>query len=242
MTQLRNLIFAAALTAAWLDAQPLGAIPMPDAHGMNMLDGQAGPVYGKPFSATEVRRTSQVLADGTHVDRTDTSTFVRDDRGRMRTANDRSILIFDPVAGYNYDVNVGTKTYRRGKVPDRLNTVSIAVAGGRSSTSTSSGDGQVVSRTLPKGAVREELAEQMMGGVRAKGERITMTIPAGAFGNDRDIKVVNERWYSDDLQILLKSTNSDPRFGVTTYELANIVRGQPDPAVFMPPADYREKE
>src|SRR6266852_2890768 len=70
--------------------------------------------------------------------------------------------------------------------------------------------------------VMEDLQPQVVNGIRAKGSRVTMTIPKGAFGNDRDVKVVNERWYSDDLQILLKSSNSDPRFGVTTYELTNI--------------------
>jgi hypothetical protein len=226
------------LAPAWLPGQ----IPVPDAHGMNMLDGQTGPVLGKPFSATEVRHSSQVLADGTHVDRTDTSTFVRDDRGRMRTANDKNILIFDPVAGYNYGLDVRTKTYQRAKLPPKLNAVSIAVSGGRSSTSTSSGDGHYESPRAPQGAVTEELPQQSVNGIPAKGQRMTITIPAGTFGNDRELKVVTERWYSDDLQVLLKSTNSDPRFGVTTYELTNIVRGQPDPALFVVSPDYQEKE
>ncbi|HKA01147.1 MAG TPA: hypothetical protein VKE70_31760, partial [Candidatus Solibacter sp.] len=87
----------------------------------------------------------------------------------------------------------------------------------------------------------EELAAQVINGVRAKGSRVTITIPAGSFGNDRDVKVVNERWYSDDLQVLVKSINNDPRFGITTYELTNIVTGAPDPALFLVPSDYREK-
>jgi hypothetical protein len=206
---------------------------------MNMLDGQAGPVVGRPFSATEVRHSTQVLADGTHVDRTDNSTFVRDDRGRMRTANDTTVLIFDPVEGYNYSLNLQTKTYERKKLPAKLQEVTIALAGGHSSTTTSAGDRPA--QRLPKGAVVEELPQQTINGVRAKGSRVTVTIPAGTFGNDRELKVVNERWYSDDLQVLLKSSNSDPRFGVTTYELTNIVQGQPDPALFLVPSDYQLK-
>jgi hypothetical protein len=236
----RILTMVVLLVPACLTAQPMGWVPRPDAHGMDMLDGQAGPVVGHPFTATEVRHTSQVLADGTHVDRADTSTFIRDDRGRMRTANDKTVLIFDPVAGFNYELNVSAKTYNRKKLPVKLKTVTIAVSGGRSSTSTSSGDGEVT-RTLPKGAVSEQLPPQSINGIPAKGERITITIPAGAFGNDRDVKVVNERWYSDDLQVLLKSANNDPRFGVSTYELTNIVQVQPDPALFLVPGDYQQK-
>lgn len=228
-----------AVLPAWVAAQPVNWRLHPDAHGMNMLDGQAGPVVGRPFSANEVRHSTQVLADGTHVDRTDTSSFIRDDRGRMRTANDKTVLIFDPVEGYNYGLDVPTKSYQRQKLPAKLQTVTIAVAGGHSSTTTSSGDGKA--SRVPSGAVSEDLPAQMINGVLAKGSRITMTIPAGTFGNDREVKVVNERWYSDDLQVLLKSTNNDPRFGVTTYELTNIVQGQPDPALFLVPSDYQQK-
>ncbi len=78
----------------------------------------------------------------------------------------------------------------------------------------------------------------MLGGVLANGYRSTTTIPAGAIGNDRPINIVTERWHSDELQIMVKSTNSDPRFGDTTYEVTNIVQGPQDPALFQIPADY----
>ena len=42
--------------------------------------------------------------------------------------------------------------------------------------------------------------------------------------------------------MLVKSTNSDPRFGTTTYELSNIVPGPPNPALFQVPGDYHEQE
>ena len=80
----------------------------------------------------------------------------------------------------------------------------------------------------------------MVNGVLAKGSRVTETIPVGALGNNREIKIVNERWYSDDLQILVKSVNNDPRFGVNLYELTNIDRSTPDPSLFMPPSDFTE--
>ena len=72
----------------------------------------------------------------------------------------------------------------------------------------------------------------------AEGSGSGKALKRGYFGNDRDVNVVNERWYSDDLQVLLKSSNSDPRFGVTTYELTNITQVLPDPSLFQVPADY----
>ena len=238
--QLRALAMAAVM-AGCLAAQHPDWMSAAGMHAAERLDGQSGPVLGRPFTATEVRHATQTLADGTHVDRSDTSTFARDDQGRMRTAGDKTILIFDPVAGFNYNVNLRTRACEKAKLPQKLNSVSIAVAGGRSSTSTSSGSGRFEPPQPPKGAVSEDLPPQMMGGLYVKGSRITLTIPAGTFGNDHDVKVVNERWYSDDMQVLVKSTNSDPRFGVTTYELTNIVRTAPDPALFLLPPDCTSK-
>jgi len=88
----------------------------------------------------------------------------------------------------------------------------------------------------------ESLPPQMVNGAMAEGTRTTETIPVGKIGNDRAISIVNERWFSDDLQMLVKSTSSDPRFGDTTYQLTNIVQTSPDPSLFQVPADYTLKK
>jgi hypothetical protein len=79
---------------------------------------------------------------------------------------------------------------------------------------------------------------QSQNGVLATGTRSTLTIPLGQIGNNRDIHVVNEQWFSEDLQMLVKTVNSDPRFGENTYELTNISRMEPDAALFQIPTDY----
>ena len=65
-----------------------------------------------------------------------------------------------------------------------------------------------------------------------------MTIPAGQIGNQRDILVVDEVWYSPDLQMNVLTKHSDPRAGETVYRLINISRSEPDPALFQVPAGY----
>ena len=65
-----------------------------------------------------------------------------------------------------------------------------------------------------------------------------MTIPAGEIGNEREINIVNERWYSPELQTVIMSKNSDPRMGETLYKLTNIKRGDPHPSLFQVPSDY----
>ncbi len=85
----------------------------------------------------------------------------------------------------------------------------------------------------------EDLGTQIINGIPAKGTRTTVTIAAGQIGNDREIKIVSERWYSEDLGMLIKSSNKDPRFGETTYELTNILTGAQDPTLFQIPADFK---
>jgi hypothetical protein len=63
-------------------------------------------------------------------------------------------------------------------------------------------------------------------------------IPAGTVGNDHDLKSVSERWYSDDIKALVRSSNSDPRFGSLKYELTNISQALPDPSLFQLPAGF----
>ena len=83
-----------------------------------------------------------------------------------------------------------------------------------------------------------DLGTMSINGVQARGTRTMTIVPVGAIGNDRQFSSVSERWFSSDLNLLVKSVNTDPRFGTTTYELMNISRIPPDPYLFQVPADY----
>jgi hypothetical protein len=78
--------------------------------------------------------------------------------------------------------------------------------------------------------------------LQAEGTRITTTIPAGDIGNEQPIQIVDERWYSPELQVVVMTRHSDPRFGETTYRLTNIQRGEPSASLFQVPSDYTVKE
>jgi hypothetical protein len=88
----------------------------------------------------------------------------------------------------------------------------------------------------------EDLGTQNINGVSATGKRTTLTIPVGQIGNDHPIQVVSETWFSDELKMMVKSSNRDPRFGDTTFELTNINRAEPDASLFQIPADYTQPE
>jgi hypothetical protein len=85
----------------------------------------------------------------------------------------------------------------------------------------------------------EDLGTSNINGILARGTRVTNVVPAGAIGNDREFRSVEERWFSSELNLLIKSVNTDPRFGTTTYELTNISRQVPDHSFFQIPPGYK---
>ena len=96
--------------------------------------------------------------------------------------------------------------------------------------------------TKERNARKESLGKQVIEGVEAEGTRTTFTIPAGEIGNERAIEIVSERWYSPELQAVVMTRHSDPRFGETSYKLTNISRTEPDRSLFELPAGFVLKE
>lgn len=200
-------------------------------------------VKGAPFSATATSDTTQTLPDGTVIHRTTTSTLYRDGQGRSRremtfsgfgslAASGKTrtmVMISDPVAGAHYMLNTEQK------VAHKMNMRAHNGGGPEKS-------GPREPKTPGAEFTKESLGTQSINGVNAEGTRITHTIPAGRIGNDRAISVVFERWYSADLQMVVKSTRSDPRFGTTTYTMTNVQRAEPAAALFTVPSDYTVKE
>jgi hypothetical protein len=85
----------------------------------------------------------------------------------------------------------------------------------------------------------ESLGKETIAGLSADGTRTRTIIPANAIGNERPLDIVREQWYSSDLQIVLRSKRTDPRFGDTTYEVTKIDRGEPPLNLFEVPSDYK---
>lgn len=86
-----------------------------------------------------------------------------------------------------------------------------------------------------KNVKTEDLGTQTVEGVSAKGTRKTITIPAGQVGNDQPINIVNETWYSPELQLTVMSKRNDPRMGETEFRMTNIQRVEPDASLFQAP-------
>ena len=67
-------------------------------------------------------------------------------------------------------------------------------------------------------------------------------MPAGRSGNDAPITKVHELWTSEELKLTFMEQWEDPRMGVRTVGLANLLRAEPDPALFRPPSGYQLKD
>ena len=85
----------------------------------------------------------------------------------------------------------------------------------------------------------EKMEPRLIEGLKAEGTKTTVTIAAGAVGNALPIEIVSEQWYSPELQVVLMTRRSDPRFGETIYRLTNIVRSEPAPDLFKVPSDFK---
>ena len=229
--------------------------------------GLGAVVKNTPYSAEAVSEMVQTLGDGTRIVRTSTSSVSRDWAGRTRRehgltvigplasspdADKRIITISDPEAGVTYMLNPQTRTARK------MTTDRLIVSGGPDLTQPGEshgvltlqlesrsavgfpGGGQIAIRTrlMDPDSATESLGTRLIVGVLAEGTRTTMTIPTSQIGNDQPIHVVSERWYSPDLQVLVMSRQSDPRFGETTYRLTNIVRSEPAFTLFEVPPDF----
>ena len=217
-------------------------------------DVLAGPVVAdSPFSADATTTVTQVLSDGTRIEQTTTARFYRDRAGRVRReqtilglgainggGNMQTITIApDPRDGTAFTLDPTTHTARR--VPR----MAIALAGNMTFR-TNGGVIMLQSRSVgpPLGGADSSPTEELLGarqfeGVRALGRKTTSVIPTGQIGNDRPIEIIDERWESPELRMLVYSRNSDPRTGVVEYKLTNINRTEPPADLFTIPSDYQ---
>jgi hypothetical protein len=79
---------------------------------------------------------------------------------------------------------------------------------------------------------KESLGTRDFGGVQADGVRLITTIAVGAIGNEREIEMTSETWFSKELGVVVYSKRIDPRVGETTYQMTNIQRVEPDASLF----------
>jgi hypothetical protein len=195
-------------------------------------------VKGLPYSGEALTTVKLMMFDGTKMERTVTAKLFRDSAGRMRReqtvvglealdpSNDfRAIVhIVDSVAGVFYSLNPATRT------ADRL------------SLSVLQGGAKPLSVPFQYAKKEVDLGVKDIDGFQARGQRTITTVPADQVGNDRPIEIIDERWESVELKVLMRSLHRDPRSGDVEYMLTKISRIEPPASMFMVPAGYTVRE
>jgi len=93
-----------------------------------------------------------------------------------------------------------------------------------------------------RGATVVPLGTRIIGGISATGTRTTRTMNPGTAGNDRAIVFISDTWTSTDLKVAVLTETDDGQAGHSTMKLVNIIRSEPNAALFQIPSDYTVKE
>jgi len=200
------------------------------------------PVAGVSYSLDPGTRTAHKSPMGSF-------TFQRSVAGPAGTTNGTSNFVFKSAGSDSSSAQIGIGsgtgvgvTSSASTMPPAVIVATTAPTAGASQPA-SSGGYQVITREGRSDNVKkEDLGTQTIEGVAATGTRNTFTIPVGQIGNEGPIAIVDERWYSKDLQAFVMTRHSDPRSGETVYRLTNINRTEPDHSLFEVPGDYQIKE
>ena len=198
------------------------------------------PIPEKPFSGMDTIVVTYMLQDGNTMSRRVDAKVARDSQGRVyredhnfvpANSHDLSPLyeihLYDPVA--KAQLFCYARSYRC-DLTDYKPQASFEP--------TPEGSYDHGTRTL----TREQLGSDVIEGINVIGTRETMTVGAGAVGNDRPIVSTREYWYSDALQTNLAVTRTDAAGGKQVIHLHDISRTEPDPHLWDIPAGFKVRD
>jgi len=246
---------ALTITPTMIAQEPPPPSPPPSAGNVIFMQGPGGMgegfhgeigegkvVTGIPLTAQITVTRENTLADGNHIYRTSQTTLYRDSQGRVRRemtvdigtpatggVKRTMIMIKDPVAGKRYMLDPRSKTARQLLAGPKEHGPHPGQPGG-----------EPMKKVIAELSVQQQdLGTKTVEGVQADGIRVTRTIAAGEIGNEKPIEVVTERWFSNELQLPLLVTHSDPMMGTVTTKVTSMTRGEPDASLFQLPSDYK---
>jgi len=181
------------------------------------------PVAGVSFSATVLVESEQRLGDGSRLTMKTMNLIGRDSRGRTHGESRQvmpesskgepalvKVVVFDPSSHVRTTYNFRTHTAE--KEMAEMPRVGPSEAGPQVTT--------------------EDLGDRVVEGFETRGTRRTFTIPADRTGTGKPLAIVDEYWYSQDLQLNLMMRHSDPRTSVKTFTVTHIKREEPPVSFF----------
>jgi len=210
---------------------------------------QVRSLTGCPFSAVVEITHTQTLGDGSHIVTKIKALSYRDSAGRIGyqsftvkdtdTDKDASegpnmIQIYDTVAGFIYMILPDHSAAWRSKLSGLAPVVGDLprhVYATEAAVPSFGPDPRVK-------FVTENLGSQQMQGVLVFGARTIRTIPVGVEGNDHELTVTSETWYSRELGFALLQKTSDSRSKDREVRVTSLQQSEPNPNLFLVPAGY----
>ena len=172
------------------------------------------PSHGVPLSLEVVE--SETRRDGFHLSHL--RKIYRDAAGRTRvepylTPSDNLVQLIDPVKGMLVILEGSSKVAHRMWFPK----------------TSSSGTAHFVG-FLPASAQTENLARLVIAGIECEGQRVIISKSPSEIETE-------ERWFSIDLGVIALTKHSGPD-GERVARVQNLMRGEPDAALFAVPQEY----
>jgi hypothetical protein len=220
-----SVLLAVAIPATRASAQSFFLTPIPNA----------------PFSGGVNIEQTIVRKDGSIMQFKSTREVARDTRGRIHnelralipvsstdTPELLNIHLYDPQTRISTQIDVRKRIFWTVTMnhPPSTEPPSIRFA---------APDGNAPPNEFTK---QEDLGIREIEGVPAHGIRQTQTVTDENDG--KEVVIIDEYWYSQDLRINLMIKHSDPRKEMTTMTVAQVTRSEPNPAFFEVPEDYAQ--
>jgi len=187
------------------------------------------PRPGVPISLEQIEERKRKLEDGVASAEIKSQVY-RDSAGRLRIeaevrdGSTRYADLIDPVAGSRVVLLTTEKVGYRIPFPKSDQSRFAFLGLGESSQDSSHKWG---------GARTEVVGKRTIQGVEFEGTRIVRTAEG-----EPGLTDTSEQWYSDDLKLIGLLTTSGPS-GAYSARIQSLQRGEPDPALFTIPAEYR---
>jgi hypothetical protein len=177
---------------------------------------------GAPLTLKQVESRVRQRADGSSATEESARILYRDSAGRVRSEQEKQpvVIIRDPVGRQVVYLLVRERTAFRLRAPEGVKEVGFT--------------GGSLGPAMPTGwnAKREDLPPRVIEGVECEGVRWTYVDP-----ENPGKTAYREHWESRSAAVIALASVSVP--GDTfTARIENLVRGEPDPALFTIPPDY----
>jgi hypothetical protein len=201
------------------------------------------PVTGLPYSADQTVRTKQMLANGTVLTHEFKGHVCRSTNGVERiegipqvvspSGHDPApqVYILDRAKHTGVSLNTQLKT----AVVDHFPSDSTVTVSFLPIQQFDTQDHLI----KPENSITTDLGQQVQDGLKLVGKHMVSTIPMGTVGNDQKLEITIDTWMAPELKLVVNQAERNPLAGERSLELRNIVRGEPDAALFLIPEGYR---